>query len=224
MKRCPTCNRTFTDPDLIYCVEDGTPLSTEEPAYVPPRTLHEKRSGAFPWVLAFVAAFGLGVIALLVVAFLVVPRFTKSVERNTADHNTETTNAPPEHVDVPPPTDKDEVLAQLTQIENDWTAANLSGDRQKLARILADDYVDPSSPDGGLRGKVEYLNTTERDDRVEKWDLYDLSLQLAGNRATLTGGITYVVEGDNVSYTFTDRFVWRNGRWQATRSDTQRKE
>src|SRR5918992_6115452 len=26
MKSCPTCNRTFTDPNLSFCVDDGTPL------------------------------------------------------------------------------------------------------------------------------------------------------------------------------------------------------
>src|SRR6267142_30014 len=32
MKRCPTCSRTFTDPNLSFCIEDGTPLvSTDEP-------------------------------------------------------------------------------------------------------------------------------------------------------------------------------------------------
>ena len=26
MKRCPTCNQTFTDPNLSFCIDDGTPL------------------------------------------------------------------------------------------------------------------------------------------------------------------------------------------------------
>ena len=29
MKRCPTCNRTYTDTSLNFCLEDGTPLSTD---------------------------------------------------------------------------------------------------------------------------------------------------------------------------------------------------
>ncbi|MFN2491914.1 MAG: hypothetical protein ABR501_03410 [Pyrinomonadaceae bacterium] len=29
MKSCPTCNRTYTDVSLNYCLEDGTPLVTE---------------------------------------------------------------------------------------------------------------------------------------------------------------------------------------------------
>ena len=91
------------------------------------------------------------------------------------------------------------------------------------ARILADDYVGPSA-EGPLMGKAEYLNTIERDTTIEKYEFHDLKLQLAGSRATLTGGISYVIQGQNVSYNFTDRFVWRNGRWQATGSEIQRKE
>ena len=236
MKRCPSCNRTFTDPNLIYCVEDGTPLSTDQPAdestvvspyrppaaYVPPGQLHDKRRRVLPWLLGLVAAFGIGAAVLLIFAFLLVPRFTTRVERHTAENNTETTDTT-ENVDVPPPADKDEALSQLTQVENEWTTANLQGDKKTLARILADDYVGPG-PNGGLIGKPEYMNAIERDDSIEKWEFYDLNLQLAGNRATLTGGITYVVDGKDLAYNFTDRFVWRNGRWQATGSDLQRRE
>ena len=28
MKRCPTCNRTFTDDALSFCLDDGAPLLT----------------------------------------------------------------------------------------------------------------------------------------------------------------------------------------------------
>ena len=226
MKRCPTCNRTYTDPNLSFCVEDGSPLSTEEPAeaapyrppsaYVPPGTGKQRR--VWPWVLGLLGAFGLGA-AVLIAAAVLIPRSLKSVERTTTTDTTDQT----EKVDVPPPTDETEVLAQLTQIENEWTRANIDADKPKLRRILADDYVGPSA-EGGLMGKAEYLNTIERDSGVEKWEFHDLKLQLAGNRATLTGGIAYVIQGENVAYNFTDRFVWRNGRWQATGSEIHRKE
>ena len=29
MKRCPTCNRTYTDASLNFCLEDGTPLTSD---------------------------------------------------------------------------------------------------------------------------------------------------------------------------------------------------
>lgn len=50
MKRCPSCNRTYTDVSLNYCLEDGTPLLGEgAPAadpnvtvrYPPPRQTNE---------------------------------------------------------------------------------------------------------------------------------------------------------------------------------------
>jgi len=50
MKRCPTCNRTYTDPSLNFCLEDGTPLASDAPSgpdpnatirYPPPRDTSE---------------------------------------------------------------------------------------------------------------------------------------------------------------------------------------
>lgn len=32
MKRCPTCNRTYNDLSLNFCLEDGTPLASDAPA------------------------------------------------------------------------------------------------------------------------------------------------------------------------------------------------
>src|SRR5215212_2739006 len=31
MKRCPSCNRTYTDLSLNFCLEDGTPLTVDAP-------------------------------------------------------------------------------------------------------------------------------------------------------------------------------------------------
>jgi hypothetical protein len=36
MKRCPTCNRTYTDLSLNFCLEDGTPLTPDAPGGVDP--------------------------------------------------------------------------------------------------------------------------------------------------------------------------------------------
>src|SRR3982751_4592634 len=45
MKRCPTCNKTYTDQNLSFCIDDGTPLirdaAEEQDAGVP-------RPGATP--------------------------------------------------------------------------------------------------------------------------------------------------------------------------------
>ena len=39
MKRCPTCNRTYTDLSLNFCLEDGTPLTSDVPGTDPNATL-----------------------------------------------------------------------------------------------------------------------------------------------------------------------------------------
>jgi len=39
MKRCPTCDRTYTDPSLNFCLEDGTPLAPDAPAFDPHATV-----------------------------------------------------------------------------------------------------------------------------------------------------------------------------------------
>ena len=39
MKRCPTCDRTYTDPSLNFCLEDGTPLVPAAPAVDPNATI-----------------------------------------------------------------------------------------------------------------------------------------------------------------------------------------
>ena len=39
MKRCPTCNRTYSDNSLNFCLEDGTPLATDGPTVDPNATI-----------------------------------------------------------------------------------------------------------------------------------------------------------------------------------------
>jgi len=39
MKRCPTCDRTYPDPSLNFCLEDGTPLAPDAPAHDPNATV-----------------------------------------------------------------------------------------------------------------------------------------------------------------------------------------
>src|SRR5829696_8625044 len=116
MKRCATCNRTYTDPDLSFCTDDGTPLTNTE---VP-------RRRAWPWILGLVSAFILGIIAISIAAAILAPRFKRSGAE---------TNASNENVDTPPPTNHEQVLTQLTDLENEWTAANFNADTEKLDRI-----------------------------------------------------------------------------------------
>lgn len=254
MKRCPTCNRTYTDPNLSFCIDDGTPLTTVDAdddatvirprgndndgnagayqaprPYVPPST-QVKRRRAWPWVVGIFGAFILGILVIGIAAVFLGPRMVRRLEQEVINNNTEPENSnrntnantaeantnTNENVDTPPPTDHDQVLAQLTEIENEWTLANLNADKKKLDRILADDFI--SQTDGELVSKADYLRTIERDTTVQKWEFKDLKLSLNGDRVNLSGTITYFFQSETRVYEFIDKFVWRDGRWQATGS------
>jgi len=161
---------------------------------------------------------------------MMLPRITRQVEQAERDANrrAENSNTAPEtnsnsntnsteHVDAPVPTDHDQVLTQLKDIENEWTVANLNADKKKLDQILADDFVG-EGPDGQPQGKADYIRTIQRDTRIDKWDFSNLKLMLTGDRATLTGTVTFFAGDQKVAYDFTDKFVWRAGRWQSTGS------
>jgi hypothetical protein len=271
MKRCSTCNRTYSDPNLSFCIEDGTPLTPVEDestvvspresrtdndwnaapyqppgSYVPPGTQVPRRR-VWPWVVGILGAFILGIVVLSIAAVILAPRFLRArqteppiaVNSNEAENSNSTappananvdtananTNAANANVDTsPPPSDHEQVLAQLTNLEHDWTVANLNADKQALDRILADDFVAPSGENNELQSKAEYIRTIRRNTDVEKWELDDLKLVLAGDRATLSGVITFVLGDDETSYDFKDKFVWRDGRWQATGSEVKPKE
>ena len=292
MKRCPTCNKTFTDQNLSFCLDDGTPLvpvdvSADETTIVGDETTRvspspnlSDSSGAYkprdwqadyqppgsyatgappskrkvwPWIVGILALLVIGVVGLGIAAAVLIPNLMRSaanrnssrananVERQMGDRslnnnnpapNTNSdeltentnTNADPDGANQEdenttlPPTDAEKVLADLTELEQEWTVANINADRQKLDRILADDYVGTSS-DGKSQGKADYLQTIKRDTSIQKWDFEDLKVELKGNRAALLGVIRLQLTDREVGYSFTDKFVWRDGRWQAVGSE-----
>src|SRR5215212_3063207 len=262
MKRCSTCGRTYTDPNLSFCIDDGTPLTAVETeddttvvrprgneddewnavayrppsAYVPPGTNTKRRRRVWPWVVGIAGAFILGVVPFSIFVAIMVQRSCRANENprstvrqpnnsNSAPATTNSNSNSTEHVDAPPPTNYDQVLAQLKDLENEWTVANVNADKKKLDRILADDYVGQApGEEGGLEVKADYIRRVDRDTETEKWEFSDLKLTFAGDRATLSGIITYFFhDGSVVSADFTDKFVWRDGRWQATGAELRRR-
>ena len=256
MKRCSTCNRTYDDPNLSFCIDDGTPLTpvdsdddttvvrrrnTEDndwnatayqppSPYVPPGT-QPKRRRAWPWVVGIVGAFLLGILALSIAGVILLMRSPRRERVSINANQPENSNIAPESnsnsnanedVDTPPPTDHEQVLSQLTNLEQEWTVANINADKRKLDRILADDFVGQDERDQP-QSKADYIRTIERDRDIEKWEFSDLKLNLMGDRATLTGIITYFLPNRTVSFDFTDKFVWRDGRWQATAAEIKRR-
>jgi hypothetical protein len=303
MKRCPTCNRTFTDQNLSFCIEDGTPLvkadasaydpdatvvasspsrgsegtvppegassDWEAPAYQPPPRFPpppaSQKKKLWPWVLGALSLLVLFFVGLGIAAAVFVPQMMKearnrntnrsSFPSNTASNTNQNTNTNTNTNDNsnsplndnssslplndnsttlplndnsnsneidsdPPPTSEEAVLADLKSIEDEWTVANLTADKKKLARILADDYVG-TNVDGSIQGKADYLRDIKPDPTIQRWEFKNLKLTLAGSRATLTGLVSLESSRapEPLVLRFTDKFVWREGRWQAVSSE-----
>lgn len=278
MKSCPTCNKTFIDPNLSFCVDDGTPLvSVTAPAdettivspssggiessppptevykprdwqasdYQPPgfqtSAATPGRKKAWPWVVGLVTLV-IVVIGLGIAGAIIVPKMLRSASNKNnsnpnvgrsgeADSNlnsnasaSQSENRSTTEDATPPPTDKDVVLKALTDIEHEWTVANINADKQKLNRILADDYVGMSNEDGKIQGKAEYLRTLKPDSNVQNWKFEALNVNVMRDRATLEGVLRLQFPDQEAAFRFTDKFVWRDGRWQAVGSEVSRIE
>jgi len=253
VKRCPTCNRTFTDRNLTFCVEDGTPLITVDvpdeetvvsphssargqsspaspPVYQPPGSYAAgsapgKKRKVWPWIVGLLALFLLVVGGLVIAAVILIPRMAQrsgvaNTNRNANVYSNENTNRSTparESVESSAPTDEAAVLSALTELEHEWTVANINADKSKLDRILADDYVG-TTLDGKTQGKADYLRTIERDTVTKNWEFDDLEVDLLGDRATLTGVVRFETPDGEREFRFVDKFVWRDSRWQATSS------
>src|SRR5258705_9112593 len=108
MKRCPTCNKTFTDQTLSFCIDDGTPLipvlledNSSNPSnnqagyqppgsYVPPGGNSKRR--VWPCVLGIV-----GVLVIVVVGMSSAPAlWLPGLFRNSAGPNHEVSNIKPD--------------------------------------------------------------------------------------------------------------------------------
>ena len=143
---------------------------------------------------------------------------------SNADSANGNANSSTEEDTTPPPADEAEVLSDLTDLEHAWTVANINADKKELDRILADDYVGVT--DGKTEGKAEYLKTIKRDNVIQKWTFENLKVNLTNDRATLTGILRVDLKDEQGqirpgAFRFTDKFVWRDGRWQATSSDVK---
>lgn len=177
----------------------------------------------WPWVVA-----GLAIVFLFGIVIAAVIAIPKIVNRANPDRAV-TTESPSSSVPASrtpsasssanaAPTDEKVVLSQLTELEKQWTVANLQADKDTLDQILAEDYRggNPSHT------KQQYLDDIKPDSTVKSWEFQDLRLNLDGERATLDGYLRQETNRGVEVYSFTDEFVWRDGRWQATASRTTR--
>src|SRR5215468_8658919 len=117
MKYCSTCKKTFSDQNLSYCLDDGTPLvpigddvdevtqvraeaksdwgaqSYQPPSYVPPGGDQKRRS--WPWIVGIVSFLFIVLLGGTAAAVMLLPRLIKesspivsnSNANNDADKN-----------------------------------------------------------------------------------------------------------------------------------------
>jgi len=211
----------------------------QPPSYIPPGSRAEGKRRTWPWLLGILVIVVLFVGGLGIAAVMLIPKMMRAssnanttnanINRQNSNANLESRNSNSANANsnstaddsTPAPTDREAVLTDLKKLEDEWTVANINADKSKLNRILADDYV--GITEGRAQGKAEYLKTIERDTSIQHWEFSNLKVSLNGDRASLTGLIKLDVKDENdqdrqLTFEFTDKFVWRDGRWQATSS------
>lgn len=188
---------------------------------LPPYAATPAKRRVWPWVVAGLAIlFLFGIVIAAVIAIpKILNRPNPAVATESPSSSVPDTRTPSEPSSATgAPTDEEVVLSQLTELEKQWTVANLEADKDKLDQILADDYRggNPS------HNKQQYLDEIRPDSTVKSWEFQDLHLGLEGDQATLDGYLRQETTRGTEVYSFTDKFVWRDGRWQATASRTTR--
>lgn len=154
---------------------------------------------------------------------------TTTNSSNTSSSNTSTSESSHGNMNMggsgsDVPTDKETVTKQLYDFEYAWCAADLKGDKAAMDKLLAPEFVS-TNPDGTTQTKKQYLDAMKPDQYSRTCNFSDFSLGQSANYAVIIGYNTVrgrTGEGPfTEKYKFTDTFVWRDGRWQATASKSQ---
>jgi hypothetical protein len=193
------------------------------PSYVPP----VKERSKWPWILGILVVLLIAFGAIGLAAIFIPPMLRESrkdvrpepTPRPAATPDwTATPNASPSEEADDPPDDDEEIETQLTKLEEEWTEANVKGNKQALERILAEEYS------GGptTHTKRAYIDGLTPDASIKSWELSNLTVEHNGARATVKGTLTNETDKGTDIYNFTDIFVWRDHRWQAVTSKTGR--
>ena len=107
----------------------------------------------------------------------------------------------------------------LTYTEQEWNDADIKRDVAWFERNYADDFTGISGRTGTIRNKMEDIQDMKTSkSTTESAVLSDLNVRVEGNSAVVTG-INKVKGNDDKgvafdrSYSFTDTFIKRDGRW-----------
>ena len=183
-----------------------------------------KQRRAWPWIvgillIVLIAIGGIVVAAIVIPSMLnVAPNNNRPQPTPTADSTTTPTpKASPSEEADDVPDDEDVVLSQLSKLEDDWARANVKGDKQMLERILADEYIGGEN----AHSKREYIDSLTPDASIKSWEIKDLTVEQDDERATVHGTLINETTSGTDTFNFTDKFVWRDHRWQAVSSQTR---
>ena len=113
--------------------------------------------------------------------------------------------------------------AAVQQVERDWIEAMKKGDADKLASILADDWVGVNVGSGEDGSRQAYLNDVKTGAlKLESTEVGPMDVKVLGDVAVVQGSSTdkSTYKGKDISgkYYWMDVFVERSGKWVAVRS------
>lgn len=114
----------------------------------------------------------------------------------------------------------------LKQLEQDWLDSYRESDADKMGKILADDFIGRWA-DGSTQTKDEQLKAIRTGaEKHSTNQMLECNVRLYGDTAVVTGLQTEqrLLERRNGSgtYSYTDVFVKRDGRWQVVATETKR--
>lgn len=109
------------------------------------------------------------------------------------------------------------VEQELIRLDQEWTQAELRGDRAAVARFLADDYTATNGANGQVINKTQALAELRAQPNVTD-TADDYTVRVYGDTAVMThrGMVRGQDNGQQVNeqYRSTHTWVRRNGRWQ----------
>lgn len=112
----------------------------------------------------------------------------------------------------------------IKQLERDWTDAQKTGNTNKLAQILADDWVGLDY-DGAKMTKKELLDALKSGTmKMSSVDVGPMDVKILGSVAIVQGSDTETSssKGKDTSgkWVWMDVFVKQGGKWRAVRSQS----
>lgn len=116
------------------------------------------------------------------------------------------------------------VARAIEQLERDWASALASGDLDKVAQIVADDWTGINN-DGSKATKQSLLAAVKAGkDKAETIEVGPMEVKVLGSVAVVQGSDVEksVTEGKATSgnWVWMDVFVQRQGKWVAIRSQS----